>query len=97
MDLEPQGRLYAEKLLKEAQEKWDVYHLHFVKHRPTHRTWKEWLGQNLIEINDHHEIPGIVARLAEENCSYCGPETPVSTDKPPKETDGGIMDMPITL
>lgn len=64
--------LTAEDLLKKAQEKWNVFHLHFTDHRSTPNHWKEWLGQHLIEIPDHTEVPNVVARLAVENCSYCG-------------------------
>jgi len=90
------GAHTAEDLLADAQDKWEVYHIHFKGHRPTPQHWKDWLGQNLIEIKDHHEIPAIVARLAEKHCSYCSGAEP--TDVPPTSSGSDdVSGMSITL
>jgi hypothetical protein len=62
----------AEELLEQASEKWNVFHIH-VNHRdrPADSSWKKWLGQNLIEIKHHEEIPDIVSKLALDNCHSC--------------------------
>lgn len=68
--------LKAENLLARAQERWNVFHIHFTGHRPTPSHWKSWLGQHLIEVQDHTEVPDTVAELAVTSCSYCGKAEP---------------------
>lgn len=57
----------AAELLEEAKKKYEVYHIH-TRETGTGRRWgaenkwKALLGQNLLVIENHVEIPGIVAR-----------------------------------
>ena len=52
------------ELLRDAQEKWHVYHLNC-----THRTtgdsayWRGLLGENAIDVEDHTRIPEIIGQI----------------------------------
>lgn len=74
MGIDIQSSIEAEKILREAQQKWEVIHIHFKDHGPMSRKWTELLGQKAIEVVDYNEIPNVVADLAKEYCSYYGPE-----------------------
>jgi hypothetical protein len=79
----------AEELLKEAQEKWNVFHIH-INHRSrsADSSWKKWLDQNLIEIEDYRKIPDIVAKLALDNCHSCKEtDQSISSTDIPKDED----------
>lgn len=60
--------LSTRDMLREAQEMYNVYHIH-VNHGATSRdagvisTWKELLGQNLIILNDYTQIASTTADL----------------------------------
>lgn len=65
-------------LLKAAQEKWNVYHLHIMQGSAGHRSlsyWKELLGQNCIEISNHEEVAHTVAEVVKNH----SPKTQAST------------------
>lgn len=88
MNIDIQADLSVLSLLEKAREKWNVFHIQLANRRSTDPHWKEWLGQGLIETSDYTEIPSIVARLAAENCTYCGaPVEPDMTGSPKKEEE----------
>jgi hypothetical protein len=58
-----------EALLKEAQEKYDVYHLHVMHTDQARNSYKQWqtlLGQNCISVDDYTKIPDIVSNIIED-------------------------------
>jgi hypothetical protein len=92
-----QGTKYTDKeLLESAQEKWDIYHIHAndanynvatARGQQVLNYWKDALGQNVIVINNHKDIPAKIAELIiqHEAGSVVGKvEAPIETkeDKP---------------
>jgi hypothetical protein len=72
MDIEIGQSMKREELLKAAQDKWNVFHIHLSERRAVYPTWREMLGQNLIMCDDYRKIPDIIAKICIDNCSYCG-------------------------
>lgn len=70
------GRNYeavsSENILKAAQEKFYVYHIH-VTHssgaRGCLQEWKTLLGQNCLEVADYTKVPGEIAKIVLNHCS----------------------------
>lgn len=61
----------AKTLLKKAQEKFEVYHLHMVQgsrggSQEVQDGWKELLGDNAIMVNRKEEIPEIISNIVLE-------------------------------
>jgi hypothetical protein len=52
-----------EQLLDEAQQENHVYHIHINHGRSVHPWWKEALGQNLIEIDDHRQVAKTISDI----------------------------------
>jgi hypothetical protein len=74
-----QSTFTMESLYKAAQEKFHIFHFH-VTHggrQSVPSNWKELLGQNVIIVDDHNEIPHLMANLIVSNCPSCGKTTPV--------------------
>lgn len=59
-----QGRYTAEDLLKAAQKKYHVFHIH-VHHgyRVMDERWIELLGDHVITTNNHNEIPKLMSNI----------------------------------
>ncbi|MEP6929687.1 MAG: hypothetical protein ABI850_06730 [Flavobacterium sp.] len=54
------------ELLKEAQKRYEVYHisvLHSDQAVRANVAWKELLGENCLSIEDHREIPNIITKI----------------------------------
>ncbi|MDR2237275.1 MAG: hypothetical protein LBE92_14225 [Chryseobacterium sp.] len=54
------------ELLKEAQKRYEVYHisvLHSGQALTADRGWKELLGQNCLSITDHTDIPDVIKNI----------------------------------
>jgi len=54
------------ELLKEAQEKYHVYHIHIKETmtgslRSTVDGWKDLLGENVIAVDSHRDVPKVIA------------------------------------
>lgn len=58
-----QSTYSAEALLKAAQRQHNVYHIHINHGRQCDGSWKELLGQNLIEITDYDNISEVIASI----------------------------------
>ena len=61
-----QASLTDKELLAAAQEKYEVFHLHVMEGTAGTRSlnyWKELLGQNCIEVNDHRKISDIIGEI----------------------------------
>lgn len=63
----------AVELLDKAKEKWNVYHLHISEtgagsRRSTVDGWKQLMGDNLIVIQRHGDVPITIAKIVTENC-----------------------------
>ena len=65
-----EGNIDTKQLLDQVSERWECYHIHIEHHRWSEREtqgWKSLMGERCIVINDHTEIPEIVARLVLQN------------------------------
>jgi hypothetical protein len=54
------------ELLKEAQEKYHVYHIHIKEtltgsQRSTAEGWKDLIGENFIVVDSHKDVPKVIA------------------------------------
>lgn len=97
---EEQSSTYtAEQLLEEARKKYNVYHFH-VKEGSNGRSqrtidgWKQLMGQNLIIVEDIHQIPHLVAKIVSENVQITNSLNTNPTSYPmPTPSDGpaGMM------
>ncbi len=58
-----QKDMTKEELYKMASEKWHVYHLNMEDRQVDGNDWKDFMGENLIQVKDHTEIPAIIARI----------------------------------
>ena len=67
----PNQVTYSEReLLEKAQERYNVFHLHILEGNSGRKSlshWKNLLGDNCIEVNDHREISNIVAEIVVNN------------------------------
>jgi hypothetical protein len=79
-----QGTYTREDLLKAAQEKNHVYHIHFSHGYPRDMdgAWKDMLGQNLLVVDDHAKL---VKTISDIVLSHQGVHT--TTSAPTKTTD----------
>jgi len=58
----------AEDMLKEVQEKWEVFHINpkasqSVSWRDAKGYWVEFLGQNYFGVDDYKDVPSLVSRI----------------------------------
>lgn len=70
--------LSAEDLLVKASKLYNVYHLHIKETyagsmNSTIIEWKQKLGDHLIEVDSHEEIPSVIARIVSENSKKAAP------------------------
>lgn len=64
MEVPAQSGFTAEDLLKAAQEKYEVFHLHMLQGNDGQRSlhyWKNLLGQRCIEVDDFEKVGNIIA------------------------------------
>lgn len=65
-DVQIQGSINYDEILKECQEKYNVYHLHVLHSEQSKRSigdWKQILGENCIGVADYREIPNIISQI----------------------------------
>ena len=65
-----QGNTKNEDLLKAAQEKYNVYHIHVAETsagQRSHGFWKDLMGQNCISVDNHENIAKVIANIVVEN------------------------------
>lgn len=88
-----QGSLSAAELLKQAQQTNHVFHI-FIEHgsRRVNGWWRELMGDNLIVINDHREVPKVISRTILKTLGSTG-FTPVTTEVTSGSVDSSTPDM----
>lgn len=83
-----------DELLKAAQEKWNVYHLHMMEGTAGHRSlgyWRELLGDNCIQIDHKEDVSKQITDIVTTNA----PKTaPVVVNKKPMDDGPVIAIMP---
>jgi hypothetical protein len=62
----------TEELIAQAQERYHVYHIHTMetgagKRRGVIEHWKDLLGQNVLVVESHTEIPQLIAEIVAKN------------------------------
>lgn len=65
-----QAAISEKDLLKEAQEKWNVYHLHIMEGSAGTRSlgyWKELLGQNCIQVDHYKQVADVIRDIVVEH------------------------------
>lgn len=80
----------VEALLKAAQEKYNVYHLHVTQGNNGRDMWPPWrtlLGQNLIEVEDFRDIPNIISKIVVDNTTIVDNSQSVSVSDNKPETE----------
>jgi hypothetical protein len=96
-----QGNFTAEELLAAAQEKNHVFHI-FLNHgsRSIDRSWKQLLGDNLIEITDYNDVSRVISETVLANISktkakpVSKAETKTKTESPkPSTSFSGEIDL----
>lgn len=81
-----QATATAKQLLEKAQEANHVYHIHINHGRPCVSSWRDLLGQHLIEVDDHRRVSETISNIV---LSYQeGPVTKpsVADETKPSET-----------
>lgn len=79
-----QSSLDYKDLLKAAQEKYNVYHLHVLEGSAGERSLKSWqdlLGQNCIAVENHEDIANIMVDIVAKNSEV----KEVNKEKTPEE------------
>lgn len=70
MGIKPQASYSEKELLAKAQERYNVYHLHIMEGSAGHRSlgyWKELLGDNCIQVNNHQDVSKVIAEIVVSN------------------------------
>lgn len=70
MGIKPEVSYTEKELLAKAQERYHVYHLHIMEGSAGYRSlgyWKELLGDNCIQVNDHQEVSKVIAEIVVNN------------------------------
>jgi len=80
----------SEELLKQAQEKWNVYHIHIAEtgagqRQSTIDDWKNLLGQNLIVAESYTLLPEIIAQIIVNNSTSIKPSEEGKAPEPTQE------------
>jgi len=81
-----EGTVKAIDLLKEAQQKYHVFHLNLATDENIQNTWRSILGENNIKVSDYTEIPKIIAAKILEFSD------PSSKDRNPNNEPGQTVD-----
>ena len=87
MGQKPQAAYKATDLLEMAKEKYNVFHLHVMEGSAGSRSlpyWKNLMGQNCIQVNNHTDIPKTIAEIVTSHTNLNVINTPnvVSTSNP---------------
>lgn len=88
----PMETVSTESILKAAQEKFNVYHLHITHSEQAVRAlagWRALLGESCIEVPDYRKIPEVITKiLVSENKGYFStPIVPEETMNTMKKTE----------
>lgn len=83
--------LTAEELYKEASKQWHVYHINLPRQHHAN-TMAKYMGENLIQLEDHTKIPETIAKII---ASHSKITIPITTEEKTEET--GKDDSKITL
>lgn len=70
MGVRPQSSYSDKDLLAQAQEKYNVYHLHIMEGSAGPRSlsyWKDLLGQNCVEIKNYQDVGNVLAEIVVNN------------------------------
>ena len=70
MGTKPQSSYSEKELLEKAQEHYNVYHLQILEGYSGRKSlpyWKELLGENCIEINNHQDVSNAIAKIVVQN------------------------------
>ena len=70
MGQKPQSSFTEKDLLQKAQERYNVYHLHIMEGSAGRRSlgyWKELLGDNCIQVNNHQDVSKVLADIVVQN------------------------------
>lgn len=85
------GQSMSDKdLLKRAQEKYDVYHLHIMHSSGAQASlpyWQELLGQKCIQVPDYTQLPHTIADIVVRNYEDYLKTVPSSTPHPLRKED----------
>lgn len=84
-----------QKLLEEAQEKWNVFHINVIhdgRGDKASKAWNALLGQHSVDITDYTQIPKVVADLVSSNISSTTHTTTHSKLKIDAPTTGDTED-----
>ena len=81
MGVKGEVSLKAEDLLRAAQEKWNVYHLHILEGggASTLSSWQKLLGKNCIPVENHETLDKVMAEIVKQN--HSGKQSIVSMEK----------------
>lgn len=86
----------AEELLKETEEKWNIFHLHVndasYKVEDTQEFWRPLLGQSFINVPNHKDLPSVIGRLILETEPDSAPSITGGNDTSTKDTLPEIED-----
>lgn len=84
--------LNSAELLREAQKKWNVYHLHLTESggEGTIGSWKELMGKNCVEVKDYNDIPNVISGIVTANAPKSTGSVPVGSPKPSKRDDDPV-------
>lgn len=63
----PAGGYSEEELLNKARERNHVYHIFIAEHRTVNTTWKKLLGDNLLIVKSHKDIPELIFKTILSN------------------------------
>lgn len=84
-----QGTLNSLDLLRQAQTKFNVYHLHIIHSNGAVNSlpkWKEMLGENCIEVSDYKDLPKIISKIILSSQQIPQPEATQENNAPSSTT-----------
>ena len=83
----------AEDLYKRASEKFNVYHINLRGRQIKGEMFKEYMGENYLEVGHEEEIPALIAKIIAANAKV--PAKPVAT--PEEKRDDTTPDEPVKV
>jgi hypothetical protein len=81
-----QGKYTAAELLAAAEVQNHIFHINIThSYRGMHHSWKELLGDHLIEITDHRDVSKVIAEKILQYSSNLSPAADTITKEEPKK------------
>lgn len=80
---EYQGNTKNEDLLEAARKMYNVYHIHVAETSAGRRSlefWKNLMGQHCITVENHADIPKVIANIVSSNVNTFTPQNNVKVD-----------------